>query len=64
MLITTPNVDDPDAIFEALVRLHDGADDAESRRRNARLILLLVNHIGNAQVVNQAISVARDPQPA
>ena len=57
-LNTSPNLVDPDNIYQKLIALHDGRDEDDSMRINARLILLLINHIGDDEVVNQAIAYA------
>lgn len=59
-LITTPNASRPDDIYEAIIRLHDGLDDEESQGANARLILILANHIGDAEVIREAAAMARE----
>lgn len=53
-----PNFTDPDAFYAALTALHRDRSEAESERINARLILLLANHIGDQQVLEEAISHA------
>jgi hypothetical protein len=58
-LDTSPRLDDPDGLFEALVDAHRGLDAAASRRLDARIILLLANHIGRVSVVREAIAAAR-----
>ena len=58
-LITKPNLASHDELYELLVDLHDGLSDAESRKVNAKLILLLANHIGDPDVVREAIKIAR-----
>jgi hypothetical protein len=58
-LDTSPRLDDPDGLFEALVGAHRGLDAAASRRLDARIILLLANHIGRVAVVREAIAAAR-----
>jgi hypothetical protein len=55
-----PNLTAPDDIYEALIRAHDGLSPAQSEALNARLILILMNHIGDAGVIRQALAVARD----
>lgn len=60
MLITTPNLDDPDGLLEALVEAHRGLDERASRRLDARLVLILANHIGRAEVLLAAIALARE----
>ena len=58
-LRTEPRLADPDAAFTALVDLHRGLDPAEARRVSAKLILLLANHIGDMEVLREAIDEAR-----
>ena len=60
----SPRLTDPDALFEALVEAHRGLDPDASRRLDARLVLLLANHIGDVEVVRQAIDEARRIGPA
>ena len=54
----TPRLSDPDGLFEALVDAHQGLASEASRRLDARLVLLLANHIGDVEVVKQAIAGA------
>ena len=60
MLLTSPRLQDPDAVFAALVAAHEGLDGAGSRRVDAALVLLLANHIGEDEVVLDAIRLARE----
>ena len=57
-LITTPNLPDPDGTYAALLTAHKGLSMAESQALNARLILILVNHIGDPDVLAEAIALA------
>jgi hypothetical protein len=57
-LITTPNLPDPDGVFEALMNAHRDLDPATSRQLDAKLVLLLANHIGDPDIVKQAIKEA------
>ncbi|MEN0076724.1 DUF2783 domain-containing protein [Roseicella sp. DB1501] len=59
MLNTELNLAAPDDVYEALVALHRDLTPAQSRLVNARLILLLANHIGDAEVLRQAMARAR-----
>jgi hypothetical protein len=59
-LDTTPRLADPDALFALLVEAHRGLDAAASRRLDARLVLLLANHIGDMAVLREAIAQARE----
>jgi len=58
-LITSPNAAAPDDIYEALIRLHDGLSEEESAVANARLILILANHIGDVEIIREAARLAR-----
>jgi len=58
-LTLTPNLDDADDFYAALLAAHDGLDDAETHAFNARLVLILANHIGNAPVLLQALDAAK-----
>jgi len=60
MLITDPHLQSPDDFYEALIEAHRGLDPAQSDQLNARLILLLANHIGLQAVLKEALQAARD----
>jgi hypothetical protein len=57
-LITTPNLPSPDETYARLIAAHDGLDDGDSAALNARLILILINHIGDDGVLDAAINLA------
>ena len=59
-LDTTPRLTDPDALFALLIAAHEGLDAEASRRLDARLVLLLANHIGDMDTLRQAIALAKD----
>lgn len=63
MLNTRSNMTSYDDFYEALITAHQGLDTAESHAMNARLVLLLANHIGDLAVLKEALSIAR-AQPA
>lgn len=48
-----------DAFYDRLVSAHRGLDDAQSEAMQARLVLLLANHIGDLRVLDEAIALAR-----
>ncbi|WP_375259895.1 DUF2783 domain-containing protein [Citreimonas sp.] len=58
-LVTTRNIDRPDDAYAMLLAAHEGLTKAESDALNARLILTLINHIGDPQVLREALEVAR-----
>ncbi len=58
-LNTEPNIGRPDDFYEALIDLHRGLTEEQSRQTNARLILLLANHIGDMEVLSEAMKAAK-----
>ena len=48
-----------DDFYEALIETHRELSDEQSEMVNARLILLLANHIGDISVLREAMSIAR-----
>lgn len=60
-LNTELNLKAPDDFYEALIDTHRNLPEAESHALNARLVLLLANHIGDMTVLRQALALARDP---
>ncbi|MGC9370690.1 MAG: DUF2783 domain-containing protein [Paracoccaceae bacterium] len=58
-LIDTPNLPDPDGFYEELLEAHKGLSAAETAELNAQLVLILANHIGDREVLSQAIALAK-----
>ena len=48
-----------DDFYEALIRAHEGLSDAQNHTLNARLVLILANHIGELAVLQEALTLAR-----
>jgi hypothetical protein len=70
LLKTDPNFHEPghryfrdfspgDDFYEALIEAHNGLSDEQSEAFNARLILVLANHIGDLRVLREALQAAR-----
>jgi len=59
-LNTDPNIAQPDDFYQALIDAHAGLSDAQSAALNARLILLLANHIGDIDTLRAAIAAAKE----
>ena len=57
-LNTDPNIPDPDGFYAELLSVHEGLSDDESVALNARLVLLLANHIGDRSILSEALSAA------
>ncbi|WP_027015741.1 DUF2783 domain-containing protein [Comamonas composti] len=58
-LITSPNLQACDDFYEALIATHQGLDCEQSHALNARLVLLLANHIGRQDILCHALQLAR-----
>lgn len=54
----TPNITDPDGFYQELIDSQRGLDDVQAEVMNAKLVLILANHIGDRQVLSQAIALA------
>ena len=63
-LITTPHLDQPDDFYEALIDAHRDLSTEASHALNARLVLLLANHIGALPVLREALQMARETRAA
>lgn len=57
-LTLTPNIASPDDFYAELLAVHEGKSKEESDAINARLILILANHIGDRTVLDQALKTA------
>ena len=71
LLKTDPNFHEPgrrffrdfspgDDFYEALIEAHNGLTDEQSEALNARLILVLANHIGDLRVLREALAAAKN----
>ena len=60
MLNTGPNMAAPDDFYEELIALHRDLSEEESALVNAKLVLLLANHIGDPEVLATAMAAARE----
>lgn len=58
-LNTEPNIALADDFYEALIDIHRDLTEAQSQMLNAKLILLLANHVGDLNVLREAMRIAR-----
>ena len=58
-LITDAHLARPDDFYEALLHANRGLSEEQSQLLNARLILLLANHVGDLDVLREALAAAR-----
>jgi hypothetical protein len=59
-LIKEPNIPDPDGFYAELLGVHEGRSAEESHAINARLVLILANHIGDRDTLREAFTLAAD----
>ncbi len=57
-LTITPNFEDADGFYAALLAVHKGLDEVESHALNARLVLILANHVGAKAILAEALDLA------
>ncbi len=57
-LTLTPNIAGADDFYAELLATHEGLSKAESDALNARLVLVLANHIGDRAILSQALAAA------
>ena len=58
-LTLTPNINDPDGFYAELIGGQRDLSEEDALRMNARLVLLLANHIGDRTILSEAIRLAR-----
>lgn len=54
-----PNIANADDFYADLLAAHEGLSNDESNAYNARLLLILANHIGDRDVLNEALNAAK-----
>ena len=60
-LVTASQFADPDAAYLALVEARRSLSESEAADFDSRLVLILANHIGDLDVLRQAIALASEP---
>jgi Protein of unknown function (DUF2783) len=58
-LSTETNFADPDAAYRMIVEAHRGISDEQSAALDAALVLILANHVGDLDVLREAIALAK-----
>lgn len=66
MLNLSPNIVDPDGFYQELIDSQRDMNDGEAEMMNCKLILILANHIGDREILRQALAAAarKDARPA
>ncbi|NEY91112.1 DUF2783 domain-containing protein [Tabrizicola oligotrophica] len=57
-LILKPNIPDPDGFYQDLTDTQRDLDEASASDMNARLVLILANHIGDRKILAEALALA------
>ena len=58
-LITVSQFKDPDSAFVMLIEARRGLSEEAAASLDAKLVLILANHIGDIGVLKEAIALAR-----
>ena len=59
-LHTETRISDPDAFYAELIALHRDLTEEQSRKLNAKLILILANQVGDLALLREAMAIARE----
>jgi hypothetical protein len=62
-LSTSSNFAKPDDAFRLVVEAHRGLSDESSAALDAALVLVLANHIGDIDILREAIALAKRGLP-
>lgn len=54
-----PNIADPDGFYEELIASQRGLSDEQCELMNSKLVLLLANHVGDREVLREALRLAQ-----
>ena len=60
-LVTVSRFANPDAAYVALVEARRNLSGADAAALDAKLVLILANHIGDLDVLSEAIALASEP---
>jgi hypothetical protein len=63
-LMTQSQFRDPDEAFVTLIEARRGLSESEASELDAKLVLILANHIGDIAILREAIALARQTMPA
>jgi hypothetical protein len=62
-LMTASRFKEPDDAFVALIEARRGLSESEAAELDAKLVLILANHIGDIDVLREAIAFAKKAKP-
>ena len=55
-----PNIADADDFYRELIDSQRGLSDEQAEMLTTKLVLILANHVGDREVLREAIALARD----
>jgi hypothetical protein len=55
-----PNIADPDDFYRELIDSQRGLSDAQAEMLTTKLVLILANHVGDRELLREAMALARD----
>ena len=55
-----PNIPDPDGFYQELIESQRELSDEQAEMLSTKLVLILANHVGDREVLREAIALARD----
>jgi hypothetical protein len=55
-----PNIPDPDGFYQELIESQRELSDAQAEMLTTKLVLILANHVGDRELLREAIALARD----
>lgn len=55
-----PNIADADDFYRELIDSQRGLSDEQAEMLTTKLVLILANHVGDRDVLREAIALARD----
>lgn len=58
-LIRTPHIPDPDGFYEELIDAQRDLSDEQADLLLAKLVLILANHVGDRELLREALQLAR-----
>ena len=54
-----PNIADPDGFYQELIESQRELSDEQADMLSAKMVLILANHVGDREVLREAIALAR-----
>jgi hypothetical protein len=56
-------INDPDGFYAKLIELHEGLSPEHSQKLNAKMVLMLANHVGDKEVLEEILGYLKSTLP-